>query len=121
MPAGGLYFDGVYHPLAKATTVAEIEAFMDTLPDISDEELTWLRSEAQRLYQTTDKAIMGHFGGNILESAQGLRGWDQFMIDMALEPKLAHALAQKLAERWTDNLPRFLDAVGGLYPDHPDG
>ena len=66
MPAGGLYFDLVYHPLADATTVAEIEAF--ELPDISDEELAWLRSEAQRLYKMTDKAIMGHFGGNILDS-----------------------------------------------------
>jgi len=112
MPAGGLYFDGVYHPLAEATTVAEIEAFMDALPDISGEELAWLRSEAQRLYETTDKAIMGHFGGNILEAAQGLRGWDRFMMDMALEPKLAQALTQKLADRWVANLSRYLDAVG---------
>jgi len=110
MPAGGLYFDGVYHPLAEATTVAEIEAF--ELPHISDEELAWLRREARRLYETTDKAIMGHFGGNILEAAQSLRGWDRFMMDMALEPKLAQALTQKLADHYVANLPRYLDAVG---------
>ena len=110
MPAGGLYFDGVYHPLAEATTVAEIEAF--ELPHISEEELAWLHHEAQRLYETTDKAIMGHFGGNILEAAQSLRGWDRFMMDMALEPKLALALAQKLADHYVANLPRYLDAVG---------
>lgn len=114
MPAGGLYFDGVYHPLAEATTVAEIEAF--ELPDISDEELAWLRREARRLYETPDisdnKAIMGEFGGNILEGAQGLRGWDRFMMDMAGDPKLAQALAQKLADHYVVNLPRYLDAVG---------
>jgi uroporphyrinogen decarboxylase len=110
MPAGGLYFDGVYHPLADATTVAQIEAF--ELPTISDEELAWLRREARRLYETTDKAIMGHFGGNILESAQGLRGWDRFMMDMALRPELAQALTQKLAAHYVANLPRYLDAVG---------
>ena len=110
MPAGGLYFDGLYHPLAEATNVAEIEAF--ELPGISDEELAWLRREARRLSETTDKAIMGHFGGNILESAQNLRGWDRFMMDMALEPKLAHALTQKLADHYVANLPRYLDAVG---------
>jgi uroporphyrinogen decarboxylase len=110
MPAGGLYFDSVYHPLAQTTTVAEIEAY--ELPSISDEELVWLGHEARRLYETTDKAIMGHFGGNILEAAQDLRGWDQFMIDMARDPKLAQALAQKLAEHYVAQLPRYLDAVG---------
>lgn len=110
MPAGGLYFDQVYHPLAEATMVAEIEAF--ELPDISEEELVWLRGEARRLYETTDRAIMGEFGGNILEGAQGLRGWERFMMDMALEPKLAQALTQKLADHYVANLPRYLGAVG---------
>ena len=31
----------------------------------------------------SDYAIMGHFGGSILETGQGLRGWEQFMIDLA--------------------------------------
>jgi len=110
MPDGGLYFNQVYRPLAQATTIAEIEAF--ELPDISDEELAWLRREARRLYETTDKAIMGHFGGNILEAAQGLRGWEQFMMDMARNPKLAQALTQKLADHYVANLPRYLEAVG---------
>ena len=34
------------------------------------------------------------------------------MIDLAQEPKLAHALAQKLADHYVANLPRYLDAVG---------
>jgi uroporphyrinogen decarboxylase len=110
MPAGGYYFDRTYYPLAGATTVAEIEAYEP--PDISDEELAWLGHEARRLYETTDKAIMGHFGGNILEAAQGLRGWDQFMIDMARDPRLAQALTQKLADHHVAHLPRYLDAVG---------
>ena len=111
MPAGGLYFDEVYHPLAAATTLAEIEAFR--LPGISEEELAWLGREARRLHETTDKAIMGHFGGSILEAAQGLRGWDRFMMDMALNPRLAQALAQKLADYYVSELPRYLDAAGG--------
>ena len=110
MPAGGLYFDRVHHPLAGAATVAEIEAC--ELPSISDDELVWLRREARRLYETTDKAIMGHFGGSILEAAQRLRGWERFMMDLAREPKLAQALTQKLADHTVANMPRYLDAVG---------
>jgi uroporphyrinogen decarboxylase len=109
LPAGGLYFDQIYHPLAEVTTVAEIEAL--ELPDLSDDELAWLRREACRLYETTDKAIMGHFGGNILEAAQSLRGWDRFLMDLALQPRLAQALAQKLADHYVANLPRYLGAV----------
>ncbi|NIN68254.1 MAG: methyltransferase, partial [Anaerolineae bacterium] len=110
MPAGGLYFDPVSHPLAEANTIAEIEAF--DLPDISSEELACLRREAHRLHETTDKTIIGEFGGNISEAAQILRGWERFMMDMALEPKLAQALTQKLANYWVANLSRYLDAVG---------
>jgi uroporphyrinogen decarboxylase len=33
-------------------------------------------------------------------------------MDLALEPKLAHALAQKLADHAVANLERYLDAVG---------
>jgi uroporphyrinogen decarboxylase len=110
LPAGGLYFDQVYHPLAEVTTVAEIEAL--DLPDLSDDELAWLHREACRLYETTDKVIMGHFGGSILEAAQSLRGWERFMMDMALQPRLAQALAQKLADHYVANLPRYLGAVG---------
>jgi uroporphyrinogen decarboxylase len=110
LPAGGFYYDLVYHPLSEATTVAEIEAY--ELPAISDAQLGWLHREAHRLYETTDKAIMGHFGGSILEAAQGLRGWERFMMDMALEPTLAEALAQKLADRYLAEVPRYLEAVG---------
>jgi uroporphyrinogen decarboxylase len=110
MPSGAFYFDRVYHPLAEATTVAEIQAF--DLPSIPEQELAWLRREARRLYETTDKAIVGHFGGNILEAAQSLRGWERLMMDMVLEPKLARALTQKLADDYTAHLPGYLDAVG---------
>ncbi len=110
MPAGGLYFFNVYAPLAEAITIAEIEAY--EMPVMSDEELSWLRAEARRLYETTDKAIMGEFGGNILEWAQSLRGWERFMLDMAGDPKLAQALTEKLVENHIANLARYLDAVG---------
>jgi uroporphyrinogen decarboxylase len=35
------------------------------------------------------------------------------MMDMALNPKLAQALAQKLADHYISEQPRYLDAVGG--------
>lgn len=109
-PDGALYFDTVYHPLAEASTFADIEA--EPLPIISDAELEWLRAEAQRLRSSTDKAIMGHSGVNLYETAQRLRGWSQFMLDLGANPELAQYLMGRLAENAIENLNRWLGAVG---------
>ena len=110
MPAGGLYFDTIHHPLAEAATVSEIEAY--PFPDIGDAELAWLRREARRLRESSDAAVMGEFGGNILEACQSLRGWARAMTDLVREPRLAQALMQKLADHAIANLDRYLAAVG---------
>jgi uroporphyrinogen decarboxylase len=55
---------------------------------------------------------MGNFGGSILEAGQGLRGWEQFMIDLAQGGPFLEALLEKLTEFHLANLARYLDAVG---------
>lgn len=110
MPAGGLYYEPVYHPLAEATTVAEIEAWEP--PSISDLELEWLAAEARQLRASTDKAILGLTGVNLYERAQSARGWQRFMEDLAGQPVLAEALLRRLADCACDVLARYLDAVG---------
>jgi uroporphyrinogen decarboxylase len=110
MPAGGLYYEPVYAPLADASTVAEIEAWQP--PSISDAELDWLAAEAKLLRSTTDKAILGLTGLKIYEGAQSARGWQRFMEDLAGQPAMAEALLQRLADSACANLARYLDAVG---------
>jgi len=110
MPAGGLYYEPVHHPLAGATTVAEIEAWEP--PSISDVELAWLAAEGKRLRASTDKAIIGLTGINLYERAQSVRGWQRFMEDLAGQPAMAEALLQRLADRACADLARYLDAVG---------
>ena len=109
MPAGGLYFDAVEAPLAHADPdlLRSIE-----FPRISDEELRLLREQARALYEETDYAIVGAFGGNLLEMGQSLRGWMQFMIDLASDPDLVEEFMERITEMWMDNLARYLDAVG---------
>ena len=109
-PSTGLYFDRIYYPLAEATTSADLEPF--PLQGYSDDELILLRDRARCLYDDTDYAIMGNFGGSILEAGQGLRGWEQFMIDLAQGGPFLEALLEKLTEFHLANLARYLDAVG---------
>lgn len=109
LPQGGYYFDQVHYPLAEATSISEIEDY--TLPDFTKEELAWMHDAAKSLYERTDKAIVCRFRGSILEKACSLRGWERYMMDLAIEPKLAHCLNQKLTDHYLENLPGFLDAV----------
>lgn len=110
MPARSFYFTRVHHPLAGVTTREEVDAY--PWPTISDEELAYLRRRARHLYENTDYAIVGEFGGNILEWGQDLRGWDVFLMDLVIHKDLAHHLMDRMVECHLRNLERYLDAVG---------
>jgi uroporphyrinogen decarboxylase len=109
-PSSSHYFYRIYHPLAEATTPADIERFPPWT--YTDEELALLSNRARYLYENTDYAIMGNFGGSILEAGQDLRGWEQFMIDLAQGGPFLEAFLEKLTEFHLTSLARYLDAVG---------
>jgi uroporphyrinogen decarboxylase len=71
-----------------------------------------LREGAHRLRQQTDRAIIGLFGGNLLEFGQFLYRNDNFFMLLAGEPERAHHFLDKLLEMHLANLDRFLAAVG---------
>ncbi|MEW6234644.1 MAG: uroporphyrinogen decarboxylase family protein [Candidatus Omnitrophota bacterium] len=108
MPSGCLYFETVQPPLGAPRD--PVESY--NLPMYTDEELAWMRRRAQFLYQNTDYALMGGFGGNILEYGQTLRGWGNFMMDLADGDGFAETLIQRFVEQHLVNLERYLDAVG---------
>lgn len=110
MPASSYYFDSDYHPLAEAESVADVAAY--DLGEMADEDLRKLEAEGKRLYAETDYAVMGGFGGAFLEAGQGLRGWDQFLVDIAIDRPLAEAVLDRVLESNIRNVRRYLDAVG---------
>ncbi|MBI2939187.1 MAG: methyltransferase [Chloroflexi bacterium] len=110
MPRDVLYFEGCYHPLENATTLADIDAY--EWPVIDDERLEFLHERAKWLSQNTDYAIMASFGGNIHERGQGLRGWDNFLMDVVGDREFADYLMDRMVENHLGNLKRFFAAVG---------
>ncbi len=110
MPADGYYFDQIYWPLAEASTLKDIQNY--SWPYFTDEELRSLEQKARQLQEETDFAIMGSFGGSILEWGQGLRGWENFMIDLAMRTPFVQELMDKMVEVHLKNLEGFLQAVG---------
>ena len=112
MPKGGYYFDGLVHPLDQVDTIEGLDAMAEQWSPISNEVLDHLHHKAKDLFETTGYAIMGGFGGSFLEAGQGLRGWDNFMVDLALRPDFAEHLMDLLLERYIENVGRYIEAVG---------
>jgi uroporphyrinogen decarboxylase len=110
MPADVLYFTNIYHPLADATTPADLAAYQ--WPRLTDETLRDLQRRAETLYKHTQFAIMASFGGNVVEYGQSLRGWEQFMLDLADEDAFIEDLLEHIVETHLANLALFLEAVG---------
>jgi uroporphyrinogen decarboxylase len=109
MPARGFYFDrfekypGALHP--------ELEAW--EAPRVSAAELEHYRVAADRLYRTTDKAIVAAFGPPYeLFNGIGQGGFEDWMVTFGSEPDYVAALYRKLTDAWLENLEAFHGAVG---------
>ena len=125
MPDGALYFEQSKFPFAESDD-------LDAIPR-AFEECMWtssiaaappgpltagpdgesrLKEGAARLRASTDRAIVGLFGGNLLEIGQFLYRIDNFLAMLAGEPEHVHAFLDRLVEIHLANLERFLGAVG---------
>ncbi len=123
MPDGVLYFEQCYYPFAEHDDLDAIgEALQESMwtaiasppgplveGDGGDERL---RAGALKLRQHTDRAIIGLFGGNLLEMGPFLHRNDNLFRMLAAEPKRVHAFLDRILEIHLANLERFLTAVG---------
>lgn len=108
----GEWFPGV-HPLAEASTVADLEAY-DGWPDPDDRtRVAGVRDAARRLAEAGEYAILATpwllFP---LERAFGLQGMDRFLFNMAANPAFALALLQKTASLCKALMAPFLEELG---------
>ena len=110
MPEGCYYFESCNPPMKNSKSSEDIENFKWHF--FTDEYLKQIEKKAKHLFEETNYAIMGGFGGNILELGQAYRGWDQFMIDLAIEQNFAAELMDKMVEVHLKNLEGYLQAVG---------
>jgi uroporphyrinogen decarboxylase len=124
--AGSLYFEQTHWPLAgvrRDEPFDDLEAPLDRVQwarlgtppapiGYDPEGLRQLAEDARALRESTDRAIIGLFGGNQLEIGQFLFGMANFLSLMAEDPQLVHRFLDRLVARHLDNLDKFLSAVG---------
>jgi uroporphyrinogen decarboxylase len=67
---------------------------------------------AKALRASTDRAIVGLFGGNLFEIGQFLFRNDNYFLMMAAEPQRVHRFLDRLVEMHLASLERYLGAVG---------
>jgi len=77
-----------------------------------DETLEELAARAKRLYEETDYALAGVFGGHIFAQAQIIRGMEHFMCDLVADETLARALMDILAESHMEEFEHYIEALG---------
>ncbi len=123
MPSGALYFEQTHYPYYEHDDTTDIPGAMresmwcavasppGPLAD-GPTGLVRLAEGAKRLRASSDRAIIGLFGGNTLEMGQFFWRNDLFLMLLAEDPDKVHTFLDRLIEIHLANLDRFLGAVG---------
>jgi uroporphyrinogen decarboxylase len=123
MPDGALYFEQAYYPFTDEHGPRNVAEAMDECmwTAISSPPgplvdgpggLKRLAAGAKTLRAATDRAIIGLFGGNLLELGQFLYRNDNFLAMLAGDPRGVHEFLDEAVDVHLRNLERFLGAVG---------
>ena len=115
---GCLYFETLHYPFADY----ELEDGVDPVlayresgklgfgPSPVDSDA--LRRRARAFYRGTDRAVVGIFGGNLLETIEGLLGMDNCFVQMAAAPEAYAALVNGICDAHMKSLAQWLDDFG---------
>jgi uroporphyrinogen decarboxylase len=108
---GNGHFAPLGNPLRDAETVSDIEAY--EWPDPLDPGRTrGLRAKAQRLHEQTDYAVVLSLPSGVVHLSQYLRGYEQWLLDVAMNADLLEALLDRTVEWWNALAASVLDEVG---------
>ena len=123
MPKDGIYFDTIVrHPFVDESTL-KVEDNLEEFTPISDRDLAFLKEEAERLFTTTDKAILlgpggtsfGSFSatpGPSLRHPKGIRSVEEWQMSTITRPHHLIKIFEGQCEIGLANLERIADAVG---------
>ncbi|HXP61601.1 MAG TPA: uroporphyrinogen decarboxylase family protein [Dongiaceae bacterium] len=123
MPEGVWYFEQAAFPFLDGEDLDQVEAGLAECMwsavasppgpiTVGTGGAAVLARGARQLRGRTDRAILGLFGGNLLELGQWFYRNDNFFMLLAGEPERAHRFLDRLMEIHRRNLDRFLETVG---------
>jgi uroporphyrinogen decarboxylase len=80
--------------------------------ELDEAGLKFLENKARELRMSTDKAIIGLFGGNLFETPQFLYRSDNYFMALAMYPEKVIELSEKLTDIYLEKLEKWLGACG---------
>lgn len=117
MPERGFYFEPAFAPLSHVTEPSGLDRFTDEIssfdyPSFADEPLDAFAERAEKLYKETDLAVVANLCLHLLAAGQLLRGYENFMVDLLVNRKLAHALLERLTDTYVERCEEILPRLG---------
>jgi len=123
MPAGGWYFDTIIRQDPIDDDHLNVEDNLQEFGPISDADLEYLRTEADRIWSHTDKAILANFGGTAfgdialvpapwLKHPKGIRDVAEWYISTASRRDYVYQVFEKQCEIGLANLEKIHAVVG---------
>ena len=107
--AGGHYAP-VGNPLSEAST-ADIDSF--PWPDpLNPGRTHGLREQSRHLHEETDYAIVLSLPSGIVHLCAYLRGFEEFMVDLAINPEFVEALMDRTLDWYLQFTCALMDEVG---------
>jgi uroporphyrinogen decarboxylase len=94
---GGSLLEAVSHPLAEAATLDDLEAYDWPDPFVPGMgEAT--EKKVRGLFENTDLALIGRFGGTIIETAIDLMGFETWLVATVTNAEFAGALLDRITD-----------------------
>jgi|YNPNPStandDraft_1061719.scaffolds.fasta_scaffold01413_3 hypothetical protein len=123
MPKNGFYFDTIIRQPPIDEDRLNPEDNLEEFGPLSDEELEHFRREAERLYTTTDKAILANIGGTgfgdialvpapWLKSPKGIRDVAEWYMSTVTRRDYVYRVFERQCEIALANLEKFYGVVG---------
>jgi uroporphyrinogen decarboxylase len=115
-PKGSYYFDSVFHPLEDAKNEDDIDRgkrfFESTdMPWYNDEGFDNMRIRAKRMYEDDSRAVIGNLWVHLFAAGQDIRGYENFMVDLIVNKRIAHRILSKQLEAYLPRIESYVDAV----------
>jgi uroporphyrinogen decarboxylase len=116
MPADGLYYDICSHPLMHVSDPSGLDAHAHDFestdrPPWYDMPLEKLDRTVKEIRINNDRALVGCFSGHMFQAGQYLRGWSEFLLDLAGNPAMAEGIMDRLVEAHIKAFDGLADTV----------
>lgn len=123
MPDGGFYFDSLMRQDPIDDALLNVADNLEEFGALPEHELDYLRTEAVRLYNQSERAIMLVIGGigfgdialvpgPTLKRPKGIRDITEWYMSTVTRRDYVYQVFERQCEIALSNLPRIFDAVG---------